>query len=104
MLCPDYGGAMAENTTIQVSRQARDHLAQVAKDRGVTLGQLVEQLAAEQPTAEQIAERVAADRQVVRDVIGLDISDAEFDRAPDVLGNIYKIAAEKARRARGAAA
>ncbi|MFC9912689.1 hypothetical protein [Streptomyces sp. NPDC059862] len=95
---------MAETTTIQVSRQVRDHLAQVAKERGMTLGQLVEQLASEQPTVEQIAERVAADRQVVRDVIGVDISDEEFDRAPDVLGNIYKIAAEKIRMARGAAA
>ncbi|GHB09903.1 MULTISPECIES: hypothetical protein [Streptomyces] len=95
---------MAENTTIQVSRRARDHLAQVAKERGMTLGQLVEQLASEQPTAEQIAERVAADRQVVRDVVGVDISDEEFDRAPDVLGNIYRIAAEKIRMARGAAA
>ncbi|MFJ9376008.1 hypothetical protein [Streptomyces sp. NPDC101455] len=95
---------MAENTTIQVSRQARDHLAQVAKERGMTLGQFVEQLAGEQATAEQIAERVAADRKVVRDVIGLDISDEEFDRAPDILGNVYKVAAEKIRRARGAAA
>jgi capsular polysaccharide biosynthesis protein len=95
---------MADNTTIQVSRQARDHLAQVARERGVTLGQLVEQLASEQPTAAQLAERVAADRQVVRDVIGVDISDEEFEKAPDVLGNIYKIAAEKARAARGAAA
>ncbi|WP_217205585.1 hypothetical protein [Streptomyces sp. AC550_RSS872] len=95
---------MAEHTTIQVSRQARDQLAQVAKERGMTLGQLVEQLAAEQPTAAQIAERVAADRQVVRDVIGLDISDEEFDKAPDVLGNINRIAAEKVRKARGAAA
>ncbi|MFI8947990.1 hypothetical protein ACIGO6_15960 [Streptomyces sp. NPDC053750] len=95
---------MAENTTIQVSRQTRDHLAQVAKERGMTLGQLVEQLASEQPTAEQIAERVAADRQVVRDVVGVDISDEEFDRATDLLGNIYRIAAEKVRMARGAAA
>ncbi|MFG3110395.1 hypothetical protein [Streptomyces tendae] len=95
---------MAENTTIQVSRRARDHLAQVAKERGMTLGQLVEQLASEQPTAEQIAERVAADRQAVRDVVGVDISDEEFDRAPDVLGNIYRIAAEKIRMARGTAA
>ncbi len=100
----DYGDGMAEHTTIQVSRQARDQLAQVAKERGMTLGQLVEQLAAEQPTAAQIAERVAADRQVVRDVIGLDISDEEFDKAPDVLGNINRIAAEKVRKARGAAA
>lgn len=94
---------MAEHTTIQVSRQARDQLAQVAKERGMTLGQFVEQLASEQPTAAQIAERVAADRKVVRDVIGLDISDEEFDKAPDVLGNINRIAAEKVRMARGAA-
>ncbi|MFI5556724.1 hypothetical protein [Streptomyces sp. NPDC051738] len=95
---------MAGNTTIQVSRQARDHLAQVAKERGMTLGQLIDQLASEQPTAEQIAQRVAADRKVVRDVIGVGISDEEFDQAPDVLGNIYKIAAEKMRKAQGAAA
>ncbi|MFM9458016.1 hypothetical protein [Streptomyces europaeiscabiei] len=94
---------MAESTTIQVSKQARDHLAQVAKERGMTLGQLIERLAAEQPTAEQIAERVAADRKVVREVIGVDISDEEFDRAPDVLGNIQRIAAEKARMARDVA-
>ena len=95
---------MAEHTTIQVSKAVRDHLAQVAKDRGVTLGQLVEQLAAEQPTAEQIAERLQADREVARGTIGVDISDEEFDRAPDVLANIYRIAAEKVRAARGAAA
>ena len=99
-----YGGSMAQNTTIQVSKEARDHLAQVAKERGLTLGQLVEQLAAEQMTAEQQAERLRADREVVRDTVGVDISDEEFDRAPDVLGNIYKIAAEKMRAARGAAA
>ncbi|MFJ9560253.1 hypothetical protein ACIRQQ_09450 [Streptomyces fuscichromogenes] len=70
---------MTDTTTIQVSRQARDHLA-------------------------QITERLAADRKVVRDVIGLDISDEEFDQAPDVLGSIRRIAAEKARVARGAEA
>ncbi|MFJ8489862.1 hypothetical protein ACIRBZ_16045 [Streptomyces sp. NPDC094038] len=95
---------MTDTTTIQVSRQARDHLAQIAKERGLTLGQLVDELAAQQPTAEQIAERLAADRQVVRDVIGLDISDEEFERAPDVLGNIRRIAAEQARAARADAA
>ncbi|MEU1311363.1 hypothetical protein ABZ419_21075 [Streptomyces cinnamoneus] len=97
-------------TTIQVTRETRDHLAELAKERGMTLGQLVEALAAEQPTAAQRAERLAADREHARKVIGVDISDAEFDRAPDILGNIYKIAAEKARvarnstEARGAAA
>ncbi|MCX4826292.1 hypothetical protein OG883_42365 [Streptomyces sp. NBC_01142] len=92
------------STTIQVPRETRDHLAELAKERGLSIGQLVEALAAEQPTAAQRAERLAADREVVRREIGIDISDEEFDQAPDVLGNIYKIAAEKARTARGTAA
>ncbi|MFE2992210.1 hypothetical protein ACWGDS_47745 [Streptomyces sp. NPDC055059] len=91
-------------TTIQVPREVRDHLAELARERGLSLGQLVETLAAEQPTAAQRAERLAADREVVRRQIGIDLSDEEFDRAPDVLGNIYKIAAEKARTARDTAA
>lgn len=91
-------------TTIQVSREVRDHLATLAKERGVSLGQLIEALAAEQPTAAQRAEQLAADRDVARRLIGVELSDEEFDEAPDVLGNIYKIAAEKARTARGTAA
>ncbi|MBQ1100100.1 hypothetical protein KBY55_29575 [Streptomyces sp. b94] len=88
---------MAENTTIQVSRQARDHLAQVAKERGMTLGQLVEQLASEQPTAEQIAERVAVTRAVLRERLGCTLSDEEFENGPNVLANIYAMAADKTR-------
>ncbi|MER7983965.1 hypothetical protein [Streptomyces sp. NPDC095817] len=91
-------------TTIQVSREVRDHLATLAKERGMSLGQLIEALAADQPTAAQRAERLAADRDVARRLIGVELSDEEFDEAPDVLGNIYKIAAEKARAARGNAA
>ncbi|MGW3009220.1 hypothetical protein ACWC9R_10315 [Streptomyces sp. NPDC001219] len=92
------------STTIQVQRETRDHLAELAKERGVSIGQLVEALAAQQPTAAQRAERLAADREVVRCMMGVDIPDDEFEQAPDVLGNIYKIAAEKVRAARGTAA
>lgn len=95
--------AMA-TTTIQVAKATRDHLAELAKERGLSIGQLVDALAAAQPTAAQRVARLAADREVVRRAIGVDISDEEFDRAPDVLGNIYKIAAEKARAARDTAA
>ncbi|MFF6876660.1 MULTISPECIES: hypothetical protein [unclassified Streptomyces] len=95
---------MAENTTIQVSRQARDHLAQVAKERGVTLGQLVEELAAEQLTAEQIAERVASARKVLRERMGCTLTDEEFDQGPNVLANVYAMAAEKMHNLRGNAA
>ncbi|MFD5721558.1 hypothetical protein [Streptomyces sp. NPDC127036] len=91
-------------TTIQVSREVRDHLATLAKERGLSLGQLIEALAAEKPTAAQRAERLAADRDAARRLIGVELSDEEFDDAPDVLGNIYKIAAEKARTAKGTAA
>ncbi|WKK25770.1 hypothetical protein QZH56_09345 [Streptomyces olivoreticuli] len=47
------------------------------------------------PTAAQRTGLLAADREVVRRLIGVDISDEEFDRAPDVLGNIRKLAAQK---------
>ncbi|MEJ8631933.1 hypothetical protein [Streptomyces sp. MS2.AVA.5] len=92
------------STTIQVPRETRDHLAELARERGVSIGQLVEALAAEQPTAAQRAERLAADREAVRRLLGVAISDAEFDQARDVLGNLYKIAADKARTARDSAA
>lgn len=92
------------STTIQVSRETRDHLAALAAERGLTLGQLVQQLAEREPTEAQIAERLQADRDAARQNMGAAMSDEEFDQAPDILGNIYKIAAEKVRAARGTAA
>ncbi|MGW2024444.1 hypothetical protein [Streptomyces decoyicus] len=56
------------------------------------IGQLVEALASEQLTAAQRAERLAADREVVRRMTGVDLRDEEFEQAPDALGNLYKIA------------
>ncbi|MGW6458802.1 hypothetical protein ACWF94_23275 [Streptomyces sp. NPDC055078] len=82
-------------TTIQVSRETRDQFAALAEERGPTVGQLVEALVAEQRTA-----RVAADREVARWLTGVDIRDTEFDQAPDILGNIRRIAAGKARTTR----
>lgn len=70
----------------------------------MSLGKLVEALAAERPTAAQRAERLTADREVTRRLIGIDLSDEQFDQAPDILGNIYTIAAQKARAARNDAA
>ncbi|MBB4884387.1 hypothetical protein [Streptomyces netropsis] len=90
-------------TTIQVPRATRDRLAELAKERGLSIWQLVEALAVEHPTAAQLAERLAADRETVRRVIGVGISDEEFDQAPDVRGNIYEIAADKVRTTRGTA-
>ncbi|MFH8476931.1 hypothetical protein [Streptomyces sp. NPDC018000] len=91
-------------TTIQVPKETRDHLAQLAKERGLSLGQLVDQLAAQQPTAAQIAERVATTRKVLRDRMGCTLTDEEFDQGPDVLANVYAIAAEKMHARRNTAA
>ncbi|MFH8416714.1 hypothetical protein [Streptomyces collinus] len=89
---------MAERATIKVSREVRDHLAQVARERGVTLRYLVEHLAARQLTAAQIAGRAAADRKAAREVIGVDISDEEFEKTPDVLVHLYRLTAERGAR------
>ncbi|MFJ1897652.1 hypothetical protein [Streptomyces sp. NPDC088115] len=91
-------------TTIQVPEETRDHLAQVAKERGLSLGQLVEQLASQQPTAAQIAERVATTRRVLRERMSCTLTDAEFEEGPEVLANVYAKAAEKLRGGRGKAA
>ncbi|MGY0059439.1 hypothetical protein ACWY4P_23265 [Streptomyces sp. LZ34] len=88
-------------TTIRVSRDTRDHLAQLAEEQGLSLGQCVQQLAKKRLTATQRAERLAADRKALRALTGCDISDDEFDQAPDVMGNICRIAAERVRAARG---
>jgi predicted DNA-binding ribbon-helix-helix protein len=82
------------NTTIQVTKQTRDHLAELAEERGLSIGQLVDALAAAEPTAAQRAEQAAAARVHAREVIGVDVSDEEF-ASLDVLGNLRQIAAEK---------
>ncbi|MFD0268727.1 hypothetical protein ACFVGY_19475 [Streptomyces sp. NPDC127106] len=81
-------------TTVQVTKQTRDHLAELAEERGLSIGQLVAALAAAQPTAAQRAEQVDAARAHAREVIGVDVSDEEF-ASLDVLGNLRRIAAEK---------
>lgn len=95
---------MASSTTIQITRETRDRLAQLAAERGLPIGRYVAQLAEAQPTEQEIAEKLAADREHIRTVIGLDLSDADFAAAPDVLANIKKLAADKARARRGTAA
>ncbi|MFK0223865.1 hypothetical protein ACIQWN_37500 [Streptomyces vinaceus] len=82
------------NTTIQVTKQTRDHLAELAEERGLSIGQVVDALAAAQLTAAQRAEEVAAARTHAREVIGVDVSDEEF-AALDVLGSLRRIAEEK---------
>ncbi|MFF4526424.1 hypothetical protein [Streptomyces bluensis] len=53
--------------------------------------------AAQQLTAGQLAERVAATRETLRERMGCPLTDEELDQGPDVLANLYALAAEKVR-------
>ncbi|MBB5938149.1 hypothetical protein [Streptomyces zagrosensis] len=85
-------------TAIRVAPQTRGHLAELARERGLSVGRYVE-LLAQQATEAQRAERLAADRAVLRDLTGCGLSDADFDQAPDVLRHAYRLAAAKVRTA-----
>jgi hypothetical protein len=91
------------DTSIKVPVAARDHLAQLARERGTTIGQLVTDLATRELTAAQIEERVAETRKVLRERLGSGLSNDELDNGPDVLGNVLRLAAEKARHRAGQA-
>jgi heme oxygenase len=77
---------MTDSTTIRVPRRTRDHLAQVARERGTTLKGLVEELAAQQLTADQIADRAEASRQAAREVFGVRISGEGCEQGHDTPG------------------
>lgn len=85
------------DATIKVSPDTRDRLAALAAARGTTIGAQVALLVEAQPTAEQIAERVAEGRRLLRENFGMTLSDTELDEGPDLLHRVYDIAAADAR-------
>ncbi|MER8188399.1 hypothetical protein [Kitasatospora sp. NPDC094015] len=85
------------DATIKVSPDTRDRLAALAAARGTTIGAQVALLVDQQPTAEQIAERVAEGRRLLREHFGMTLSDTELDQGPDLLQRVYGIAADDAR-------
>ncbi len=85
------------DATIKVSPDTRDRLAALAAASGTTIGAQVALLVEQQPTAEQIAERVAEGRQLMREHFGMTLADTELDQGPDLLQRVYNIAAADAR-------
>lgn len=70
---------MAEgDTSIKVSRQTRDRLVRLAAERGSTLKDVVEELAAATFTAAELAEREARARAVLAENFGVEVTDAEL--------------------------
>ncbi|MEV0192373.1 hypothetical protein AB0I39_28055 [Kitasatospora purpeofusca] len=85
------------DATIKVSPDTRDRLAALAAARGTTIGAQVALLVNEQPTAEQIAQRVAEGRRLLREHFGMTLTNTELDQGPDLLQRVYDIAAADAR-------
>ncbi|WP_051942512.1 hypothetical protein [Streptacidiphilus rugosus] len=85
------------DTTIKVSTETRDRLATLAAESGTSIGHLVTRLSKQQFTAEEVAERVARTRQILRESFGMTLTDEELDAGPNVLTRVYEIAAEDAR-------
>jgi hypothetical protein len=85
------------DTTIKVSAETRDRLAALAAASGTTIGAQVALLVERQPTPEQIAERVAEGRRLLREHFRMTLADVDLDEGPDLLQRVYDIAAEDAR-------
>ena len=67
-----------EDTSIKVSKETRERLARLAAERGTTLKDLVEQLAAGTYTAAELAERELRARSVLEEHFGVVVTDADL--------------------------
>jgi response regulator of citrate/malate metabolism len=67
-----------DDTSIKVSRQTRERLARLAAERGSTLKDLVEELAAATLTAAELAEREQGARAVLEKYFGVVVTEAEL--------------------------
>ena len=68
-----------DDTSIKVSLQTRERLARLAAERGSTLKDVVEELAATTLTVDELAEREARARTVLAENFGIKVTDAELD-------------------------
>ena len=67
-----------EDTSIKVSKQARERLAQLAAERQTTLKEVVERLAAATLTAAELADRERRAREVLAEHFGITVTGAEL--------------------------
>jgi hypothetical protein len=67
-----------DDTSIKVSRQTRERLARLAAERGSTMKDLLEELAAATLTAAEIAEREQRARAVLAENFGVEVTEADL--------------------------
>ncbi|MEZ0092516.1 hypothetical protein [Streptacidiphilus sp. EB129] len=66
---------MADETSIKVSKAARERLNALAAERGTTLKDLVEDLAQSTPTADELAARADAAQRYLREHMGVEVTE-----------------------------
>lgn len=67
-----------DDTSIKVSKQTRERLVRLATERGSTLKDVVEELAAATFTAAELAEREARARAVLAENFGVEVTEADL--------------------------
>ncbi|GAA3834543.1 hypothetical protein [Streptomyces chiangmaiensis] len=92
---------MAETTTIQTTKAARDRLRKLAAERGLTMGELIEELAGATPTAEELEARAQRAKADLETTLGVTVT-ADDEAAGRALWD--RIAAHQGGGQRGAAA
>lgn len=66
---------MTDDTSIKISKAARERLNVLAAERGTTMRDLVEQLTAATFTAEELAARGELARRYLHDQMGIDVTE-----------------------------
>ncbi|MCW3840339.1 hypothetical protein ONA70_09545 [Micromonospora yasonensis] len=72
------------DTTIKVSAEVRDRLAVLARERGVTIRDLVSGLAYATPTRGELGDRAAKAEAYLRSRLAADLAEADLARADAV--------------------
>ncbi|MFE9885421.1 hypothetical protein [Streptomyces scopuliridis] len=87
-------------TSIKVSKVARERLGLLASEQGTTIRGLVEELAAERFTSAELAERGEKARAYLRDHMGVELTESDEENGQRLLSAIEA----RSVRHRGAAA
>jgi hypothetical protein len=66
---------MADETSIKVSKAARERLSILAVERGTTMKELVEDLAQRTPTEAELAARAAAAQRYLSERMGIEVTE-----------------------------
>jgi hypothetical protein len=64
-----------DDTSIKISKAARERLSTLAAERGTTMRELVERMAGDLPTESELAERAERARTYLSEHMGIEVTD-----------------------------